>query len=308
LKVSYLQHENIDKKKWDRCIDNAQNGLIYAYSFYLDVMSENWDALVMNDYEAVMPLTWNKKFAIRYLRQPAFTQQLGLFGNILFDKKVTDLFINKALEIYSFAEINLNYANEYKNGETKKCNLILPLSRSFNEIEKGFKKDLIKNIRKAKKSNLIYEATDEIEKTIDLYKNTYSKKFYVTEINYENFLNLCIKLKNKGQLLIRKVSSSDGKLLATGIFLKDNKRIYKVMTTTLPAGRNQEANHFLLCQLIKEYSEQNLIFDFSGSEIPSINFFLRKFGAIEQPYPSVKINNLSFWKRWSKNVYDYLKK
>ncbi|MEI9908814.1 MAG: hypothetical protein WDO71_03560 [Bacteroidota bacterium] len=26
-------------------------------------MARNWDALILNDYEAVMPLTWNKNMA-----------------------------------------------------------------------------------------------------------------------------------------------------------------------------------------------------------------------------------------------------
>ena len=42
------------------------NGLIYAYSFYLDTMAKHWDAFILNDYEAVMPLTWNKKYGITY--------------------------------------------------------------------------------------------------------------------------------------------------------------------------------------------------------------------------------------------------
>ncbi|HSQ44739.1 MAG TPA: hypothetical protein VLM16_07060, partial [Ginsengibacter sp.] len=82
MKISYLPQANIDKQKWDRCIDAAPNGLIYAYSFYLDAMSKNWDALILNDYEIVMPLTWNKKYGVYYLYQPFFTKALGIFGNI----------------------------------------------------------------------------------------------------------------------------------------------------------------------------------------------------------------------------------
>ena len=59
--IKYLQHKEIDKAKWDACIEQAPNGLIYSYSWYLDAMSKHWDALVLKDYEAVMPLTWNKK-------------------------------------------------------------------------------------------------------------------------------------------------------------------------------------------------------------------------------------------------------
>src|ERR1044071_9207251 len=78
--IQYLTYKEIDKVKWDACIDNADNGLIYAYSFYLDHLALHWDALVFNDYEIVMPLTWNKKYGIYYLYQPFLTAQLGVFG------------------------------------------------------------------------------------------------------------------------------------------------------------------------------------------------------------------------------------
>ncbi|HRF18349.1 MAG TPA: hypothetical protein PK977_09275 [Chitinophagaceae bacterium] len=59
--IRYLTHREIDKAKWDYRVSSSSNGLIYAYSYYLDTMSKNWDALVLNDYEAIMPLVWNKK-------------------------------------------------------------------------------------------------------------------------------------------------------------------------------------------------------------------------------------------------------
>ena len=78
--IRYLAHDEIDTTKWDQCIGHAPNGLIYGYSYYLNQMSKQWDALVLNDYEAVMPLTWNRKYRISYLYQPFLTAQLGVFG------------------------------------------------------------------------------------------------------------------------------------------------------------------------------------------------------------------------------------
>lgn len=268
-------------------------------------MSKNWDALILNDYDAVMPLTWNKKFGIFYLRQPAFTQQLGIFGNMIFNEKTSDSFIRKALEIFSFAEINLNYSNEYKNGATKRSNLILPLNRPFDEIEKDFRNDFVNKIGN---NNLIYQPSDEIEKAVQLYKENYGERVRISPNAYQHWTSLCIFLKSKEQLLLRKVCSADGALLSIALFLKDKNRIYYVMSTTLPAGRKQQANYFLLYQIIKEFAGQDLIFDFEGSEIPSIKSFFLKFGAVDQPYPCVKINNLPFAKKWLKNGYDYLKK
>ena len=37
VNIKYVKHKDIDKVKWDACIDNAPNALIYAYSYYLDV-------------------------------------------------------------------------------------------------------------------------------------------------------------------------------------------------------------------------------------------------------------------------------
>ena len=90
--IKYLPREAIDDTKWDACIDNAGNGLIYAYSFYLDTMADNWDALVLNDYEAVMPLTWKKKYGIYYLYQSFLVAQSGLFGEMI-DAKLQDSFL-----------------------------------------------------------------------------------------------------------------------------------------------------------------------------------------------------------------------
>lgn len=305
MKISYLQHADIDKKKWDQCIADSKNELIYAYSYYLDVMSKNWDALIWKDYEMVMPLTWNKKFGISYLHQPAFTQQLGIFGNSLFENNITEKFIDKAMELFPFAEINLNFGNEYAT--VKKCNLILPLNNSFVEIKNSFNNDLIKNIKKANRNNLIYTSSEEIETTIESYKKTYSSKIHTSKKDFEDFQQLCLMLKTKEQIFVRTVNSKEGRLLAIAIFLKDKKRIYNIMSTTFSEGRKLEANHFLLYELIKEFSGQKLILDFEGSEIPSINSFYKKFGAIEQQYPFVRINKLKPWQRLFKNLNDQYK-
>ncbi|HEU0112812.1 MAG TPA: hypothetical protein VFQ73_18195, partial [Flavisolibacter sp.] len=62
IRIQYYPGKSINKQAWDKCISNASNGLIYACSTYLDTMSDNWDALVLNNYEAVMPLPWRKKY------------------------------------------------------------------------------------------------------------------------------------------------------------------------------------------------------------------------------------------------------
>ena len=305
MEISYIKYADINKEKWDRCIDQSPNGLIYAYSFYLDLMSENWDALVLKDYEAVMPLTWKTKMGISYLYQPAFTQQLGIFGSNILNADLIEAFLNQSLRHFSFVEINLNFGNYYKKAAKQKCNLILPLNRSFKEIEKGFRKDFLKKIIT---SNLTYNPSYDFEMSILLFQKSNSKRISLSKCDYERFSKLCDLINLDGGLIVRKITTLKGELLSTAILFKDKRRIYYLLSNTSEEGRKQQANYFLLYHLIKEFSGKDLIFDFEGSEIESIKFYFKKFGAIEQTYPFVKINKLPFVQKSIKNWVDNYKR
>ena len=181
------------------------------------------------------------------------------------------------------------------------------MNKSFAETEKDFKTDLGNNVKKAKKNNLVYESSDEIENALVHFKHTYSSRMNITESNYNNFLRLSFLLKDKKQVFVRNVNSKEGKLLATGLFLKDKRRIYNPMSTVFPESRKLGANHFLFYKLIEEFSMQDLTFDFEGSEIPGINHFYRNFGSVEQNYFFVKINKLAPFQRLLKDAADRYK-
>src|SRR5437868_14283744 len=95
--------------------------MIYAYSFYLDTMAGYWDALILNDYEAVMPLTWKKKYGISYLYQPPFVAMSGIFGNNLTADDVK-AFIHAIPQKFRLIEISLNHANTIADKKTVRQN------------------------------------------------------------------------------------------------------------------------------------------------------------------------------------------
>ena len=105
MDIRYFKHKEIDKEKWDTCIDNASNSLIYAFSWYLDIVSPNWEALIAGDYHLVMPLPAKRKYGINYLFQPKYTQQLGVFGVEPSIEPVSD-FISKIPKKFIFVDLN----------------------------------------------------------------------------------------------------------------------------------------------------------------------------------------------------------
>jgi len=55
VNVRVLDHSEIDMQKWESCVNNSLNVCIFAHCWYLDTLSFGWEALVLGDYDAVMP-------------------------------------------------------------------------------------------------------------------------------------------------------------------------------------------------------------------------------------------------------------
>ncbi|MDP4212391.1 MAG: hypothetical protein Q8926_07175 [Bacteroidota bacterium] len=294
--ISFLQQAEIDLQKWDQCVSDSANGLIYGHSFYLSRMAKNWAALVLNDYEAVMPLTWNRKYGIRYLYQPPFTAQLGIFSRFPpIDHSLINAFVTQCEKHFRFCEMRLNYANLLP-GLPIRANYILDLQNSYEQIRRGYRKDLNRNLKNKKFDTLIYTGSTDYQSVVDLHKNLYGKRFpHVTEIDFARFSELCRYLFQEELAILREVKDrNSGALLAAGIFFVEGKRIYNIMPVTLPDGRHTQANPFLLDQLIREYSGKNIILDLEGSEISGIAEFYRKFGSSLEPCPFLRFNHLPF--------------
>jgi len=51
--IVYYKHNQIDFERWDKVITNSQNGLVYALSWYLNIVTPGWEALIEDDYEYI---------------------------------------------------------------------------------------------------------------------------------------------------------------------------------------------------------------------------------------------------------------
>lgn len=282
---------------------SAINGLVYAHTDMLDAMSPGWDALVMGDYKAVMPLTWRKKMGIRYLCQPAFCQQLGIFSAKEISREITEAFLLKAALSFRLIEINLNHANPLIIPAGTAANFVLSLQPGYENIRAQYRRDLLKNLARTEKFSLKYTISEDVENALVQYRLLYGNRMNLRVMDFEAFSSLCKKWLPEGKCFVREVRLQEGKrdeLLAIGLFLKDDSRIYNIASSTLPNGRTLEANHFLFDELIKEFSGQNLMLDFEGSDLPGVARFYQKFGPENQPYFFWKSNRLPAVLRWWK--------
>ncbi len=294
--ISYLKHGDIDKAKWDNCIANAANSLIYGYSFYLDAIADNWDGIVVNDYEAVMPLVWRKKFFITYLFQPPFTQQLGVFYKLQLTNEQYKEIENTLFAHYKFAEVFLNYGNNIffdPQHCTVQTNLILDINKPYEDVYAAYLPGFTKSLRRITKFNLVYKKADDINEAIQLYKKLYGNRVnHLKEKDFAAFENLCVALQQKQLLIIRKVFNEKNELVALALLFNDNNRLYNIISCITDEGKRLEANYFLYDSLIKEYCNKGIILDLEGSEIKGVADFYIKMNPINQPYNFYCFNHL----------------
>ncbi|HSK13268.1 MAG TPA: hypothetical protein VK907_08625 [Phnomibacter sp.] len=303
--IEYITHGQIDKQRWNDVIRRAHNGLAYAYTDFLDAMSPGWDALIAGNYEAVMPITWRKKMGIRYLCQPAFAQQLGIFSPSSIPPPLVEAFLRKASVHFRLIEIFLNHGNKTESACIQATNYILDLTPGYDVIRGRYRKDLMKNLTRAGKFGLMYKATDDHELAIRTYRSLYSKNLNLRDEDWQQLEKLCSIWISENRCLVREVwlgknTERPDHLLAIGLFLKDEKRLYNIASSTLPNGRTLEANHFLFDQLIGEFAGTGCILDFEGSDLPGVARFYEKFGPVQQPYFFWKSNRLPAVLRWWK--------
>jgi len=297
--IKYLQHTEIDKTKWDACIDNAPNGLIYAYSFYLDAMAKHWDALVMNDYETVMPLTWNKKYGFYYLYQPAFTASLGVFGNNLNEWVIED-FIKTIPKKFKLIEISLNHGNILNSSlpfPKRSFNYILFLGKQYEELFRSYRDNHKRNIAKTFQLGCTVSKEIPVDEIMKINKEQLKHIDGTKPGDYPNFKKLYELLKIKGQVKTYAIVGLKNKILASAVFFFSHNRAYYIMVGNHPDGRTIGASHALIDAFIKDHAGQSLVLDFEGSDIRNLAFFYEGFGATFETYPVLRINRLPWYVR-----------
>jgi hypothetical protein len=297
--IQYLSHPEIDKEKWDACVTAASNGLIYAYSFYLDHMAKQWDALVLNDYDAVMPLTWNKKYGLYYLYQPAFTASLGVFGKNLTETLV-EKFVVAIPKKFGLIEISLNCGNIFSvpgGFSILRSNYFLGLNKPYGELYKGYRENHKRNITKAFQLGCTVSTEILVDDVIRINHEQLKHLGGTKPADYDNFKKLHKFLETEGDTIVYGIMSPKHQLLASAVFFFSHNRAYYIMVGNDPDGKTIGASHALIDAFIKDYANQDLILDFEGSDIRNLAFFYGGFGATEEIYPALKINKLPWYVR-----------
>ena len=288
--MKFIERENIDEKKWDACIE-ASSSLPYAYSWYLDGICPTWSALIIekdNQYVACFPLPWKSKLGIKYVYPPFFIQQLGLFT---IDKSIEITpFIEKVINEFKWVEL---YLNSEVSGVEGRCNMVLKLANSYEELAAGYSSNHRRNLQKSKKLKL--QESNTASSAVKLFIADKGSSFsHLKNEHYDAFSKVCEKASLLGKFQGLEAVDSLGEVICSALFFVTKNRIVFAFSGNSEKGKESAALFFLLDEIVKRYQNTNFTLDFEGSENEGLQRFYKGFGAKREDYYFYKSNNLPF--------------
>lgn len=281
--IRKLKRQQLDIAKYDRAIHEALNYRIYAESWYLDLLTDKkWECLIYGDYEVVMPIPLQYKFGFKFVTQPIFCQQLGVFYR---NEIPEDLFrkFEKKLHQYRVRAYHFNEENTESfapKGELK-TNHVLDISLPYEQIRKKYNRNRRRKLISLPDGYQL-KLSDSVDDLVELFQEEYPGLVKPRWIElHRQILRVAFEKKIGYQC---RIENEEG-LVAGLFYIHTPRRIFQ-----LGAGRKKaipDIGFFtiIIDHTIRQFSNRpNYIFDFEGSMIPGVALFNESFGAERKTY------------------------
>jgi hypothetical protein len=290
--IRFLKHNDIDLIKWEFCIGQSRQGLIYAVSWYLDLVSPGWCALVEDDYTAVMPLPVKRKYGFPYIIQPLYAQQLGVYSREKLSAKKISEFVESIPRKYQYIHLNLNFDNlflEDKVSQKINNNFELSLNRDYKSISMTYSENTRRNIAKAEDVVVKFDLSKD-ELIYLKSENTASNRKHIPSSKILDYISGVLDYE-AGFMCSASIGDET---CASVFFLRHESRIYYLIPVSSSMGKEKKAMFAIIDAVIQKFAGSPIVLDFEGSNIPGLARFFEGFGAVNHPYPVLKLNRMPF--------------
>jgi hypothetical protein len=293
--IRFVPNEMIDKSRWDDCISNAINGNLNSYSWYLDIVSPGWCAMIEGDYECIFPLPVSSRAGFRYIMQPPFTQQLGLFYSSLPSQAVLTRFISSIPPVYKYIDINLNTSNRMPGMHDAEAmtNIELDLFSDYDKIYSGYQKNLQRNLKKAAQNKLTIAKHVKPEDIISLFRMNKGKTVKHLQMEqYAIMQQIAYESIYRGIGEIWGAYDEYNRLTAAILWATSHQKTILLFSGVSENGKAFFAMPLLIDTFIRQYAGKSLTLDFEGSNNEGLARFYCSFGAKKVTYQRYYHNSL----------------
>jgi len=258
--IKLVKYKNVDLKAWDICIKKSINKDVTALSGYLDVSCKKWDALILDDYKAVMPLPRINSILFKNYSTNFLVPQLGVYGNGINHKVFSDFVKVFKSKSYSI-DYKINKYNYYK------------------ELDHEFKKKEAFEFDVYSKNNIIINSKNYNEKRISnneivkfIENNKIVSNISMADFNADMMRQILAYTIRSGIAYQYTAYNKQNNIVGFALFVKSFTKDKLIFTAIKEKSKINEIFEFLLNNHLK-VCRQNISIDLGYSDTCFKNVF-----------------------------------
>lgn len=299
--IRFIPHENIDFDKWDACVDAVQFPQPYGFSWYLNWLSNSWQAVVLGDYEVVLPIFQKKKYGVTFSTRPFGTQSLGPYAKIPLTEDILQGLIEEAMKHVQYAELFFgNHAATAPLSGKEYSNLVLDTTPDYKELAANYSNQTKRNLKKAQKAKFELAEWVTINDAVQLWNQEMSAKSGIQPQSMERLGRLLEFCNYQKRGVLYAVRDEYNQLCGAQFWVVFQGRSTLILNASTDWGKENGVSSWLIDSHIKSVSGRKHVVDFEGSSIEGLYRFYSGFGATDQPFTLHIENHLPLPIRWFK--------
>lgn len=281
--IRRLKYHEIDFRKYAECLESSEQRKYSASKDFLDITSgKRWEILVYNDYEAVMPIPFIRKIGFKVVINPKLCQQLGIFSK-KDEVEINDQFLSFFEKNYNIWYYAFNDTNSFTRSLKERKNFLI-YPDNYETVKQRYSPKRKRKLRLDEDVKLnseirevsMNEVRDFIsENTIGAKNEKDKKEFLQTFLDFEKSGHLTITAFYYNQAIINAIAVYDDQKTVALLGTFNNKDFIKL------SGASVIIDHVISKNI------ETRVFDFEGSEVPSIEEFFRGFRPELKTYPVI---------------------
>ncbi|MDC1022157.1 hypothetical protein OAQ85_01840 [Schleiferiaceae bacterium] len=301
--IKFLQHKEIDFDKWDACVGSSEFPKPYGFSWYLNWLTDQWQAVVYGDYEAVLPLFIQSKYGIQFSSRPYGTQSVGPYSKIPLTPELLRDLVHEAMKHVQYSEFFMDPGVPLTKWKSMPySNYTIDTSEEYEILQNRMSSQNKRNLKKAEKAHFELAEWANVKDAVQLWQNNIQKK---TRISHEDcnrlgkLLEFC-HYQKRGVLYA--VRDEYNQLCGAQFWVVYQGRSTLMLNASTPWGKSHGVSTWLIDRHLRSVSGRPHQIDFEGSSILGLKRFYSGFGAKDEPFFMHVENRLPLFLRWLKTA------
>ena len=300
-----------NKERYCELCQHETNICVYDQPWWMDAVcgEDNWDVLLYEkngNILGALPYYVKKKWGLRYITQPPFTQHNGVWvkypnsqaesKRLSLEREVITALVKQVEELplcfyqQTQSPALTNWLPFYWEGYNQTTQYTYRLNdiHAPEELFAAFQHNKRKNINKARKENFQIGFDLPAEEFYKLHKESLAQQGQEISYSFDLFQRIyrAAYENNAGRTIY--LARENGEVLCALFNLWDNQWGYDLISAIDPVTRGTGAPDLLVFSMLEYLSDKVQGYDFEGSMIQGVEESFRHFGATQTPYFAIR--------------------